>query len=100
MALLITPNMPSVKAVSRPPAFATSNAIWFLIPRPLALKPTVVGTTTAGDTEAVMAPRWTPGGKMLNNIFYDLSFVYKYVSSLRFIHVFRNKYLSYTNVTF
>lgn len=49
--------MPSVKAVSKPPAFATSRAIWFFKPSPLELSATVVGTITAGDTEDNIEPR-------------------------------------------
>lgn len=60
MALLMTPNMPSVKAVSSPPAFATRLAIWFLAPSPRVLSFITVGTTIAGDTDARIDPKCNP----------------------------------------
>lgn len=57
IALLITPNIPSVNAVSKPPALPTRSAICFLTPRPRALSAIAVGTTMAGDTDANIDPR-------------------------------------------
>lgn len=60
MALFITPNIPSVNAVSSPPALATRNPIWFLTPFPRALSAKAVGATTAGDTDARIDPKCKP----------------------------------------
>lgn len=57
MAVFMTPQTPSVKAVSRPPAFPTNKAMLFLTPNPRVFSVVTVGTTTAGDTDARIDPK-------------------------------------------